>query len=140
MGANISKISFLPPPIKAINCELKVGPFLKCSSLSQTLDGYRAIEGIPNGWQDLKVFAQGSDSESLWSKITRRMQQYQYHSGASFSALVLFLRDIAKNGVHPMYLKRNAWRWIFQNKSWAFSRGSGSFGDYWNCQKIFEEN
>jgi hypothetical protein len=24
-----------------------------------------------------------------------------------------FLRNIAKNGVDPKYLKKNAWRWIF---------------------------
>jgi len=119
MGANISTI---PPYLKEINCELKVGPFSKNSSLSQLLDGYRAVEETPNGWKNLRVWIPNVEdndsyglrnSESLMSQITRKMQQYEYHSGASFGALVYFLRYIAKNGVHPMYLKRNAWRWIF---------------------------
>lgn len=120
MGANISKI---PPPIDAINCNLTVGHFDKNYSLSQVLDGYSAVEKTPGGWEDLKNWSPNVEegdfyglhnSESLMSAITRRMEQYSSHSGASFGGLMSFLRDIAKNGVDPMYLKKNAWRWIFQ--------------------------
>ena len=114
MGANISKISFPPPPIDAINCNLNVGPFQKGPSLSQLLDGYRAVQGTPNGWKNLKDWRPNDEvNDSLMRQITGRMQQYQYHSGASFSGLLYFLGEISKNGVHPMYLKQNAWRWIF---------------------------
>jgi len=119
MGANISTI---PPYLNEINCELKVGPFSKNSSLSQLLDGYKAVEDTPGGWRDLKNWSPNVEaddfyglhnSESLMSAITMRMEQYSYHSGASFGGLMSFLRYVAKNGVDPKYLKKNAWRWIF---------------------------